>query len=328
MSESVLNVNNLEVNIKSSKGTFPVLENISFNINKGEIVGLVGESGCGKSMTSLAIMGLLPNQAKWTKGEITLSSKQLQSLSPEEMRKLRGNQLAMIFQDPMTSLNPVLTIGYQLIESIKLHLQYPKAKAKTYAIDLLTKVGLSRADKLIYQYPHELSGGMRQRVMIAMALVCNPTLLIADEPTTALDVTIQAQIIDLLKELNKKEGTSILFISHDLGLVHDLCDKVFVMYAGEIVEQATVQELFDNPQHPYTKGLIQSLPLPEKKKERLYSIPGTVPGIHDRGQNCRFSSRCPHVTEHCTTHHPSQIQISKTHVVHCFLSEKGGTTSG
>lgn len=324
--KNILEVIDLETTFFSEDGNISAVDHISFSIREGEILAIVGESGCGKSVTSLSIMGLVPSPpGKITSGKILLEGKDLTKISERAMRKIRGNDVAMIFQEPMTSLNPLFTIGNQLIEAISIHnKKLSKKEAKNKAVEMMKLVGLPRAEELINEYPHQLSGGMRQRVMIAMALVCDPKLLIADEPTTALDVTIQAQILNLMKDLNKRLQTAILLITHDLGIVAETCERVIVMYAGQIVEQAPVQEIFKNPQHPYTKGLIQSVPDMRHKKESLYSIPGNVPKPGSIKEGCRFAPRCEFAHERCLVENPALFMASPNHEARCFLIEKTG----
>lgn len=320
----ILDVKELETTFFSDDGKVAAVDHISFSIHEGEILAIVGESGCGKSVTSLSIMGLVPNPpGKITNGEILLNGKDLTRLTDKEMRAVRGNDIAMIFQEPMTSLNPLFTIGNQLVEAILIHNKsWSKKQAKARAVEIMQLVGLPRAEELINEYPHQLSGGMRQRVMIAMALLCDPKVLIADEPTTALDVTIQAQILKLMRDLNERLNTAVLMITHDLGVVAETCERVIVMYAGQIVEQAPVVEIFNNPQHPYTKGLIQSVPDMRYKKDSLYSIPGNVPKPGSIKKGCRFAPRCEFAHERCTQENPPLYETGATHVARCFLLEK------
>lgn len=323
----VLDVKQLRTSFFSSDGEVPAVDDISFSVNKGEILGIVGESGCGKSVTSLSIMKLIPQPpGKIVGGEILLDGEDLVKASEKRMREIRGNEVAMIFQEPMTSLNPLFTIGDQLTEGIKLHKKLNKKAAIQQAVEMLKLVGLPRAEQIIKEYPHQLSGGMRQRVMIAMALSCHPRLLIADEPTTALDVTIQAQILSLMKDLNEKLDTAIVMITHDLGVVAEVCERVIVMYAGKIVEEAPVEEIFKNPKHPYTQGLLQSVPDVREKKERLYSIPGNVPKPGSIKTGCRFAARCEFVHDRCMTESPPLYNANNAeqHTVRCFLHESGG----
>lgn len=318
----VLDVKQLQTTFFSSDGEIPAVDQISFSVNKGEILGIVGESGCGKSVTSLSIMKLIPQPpGKITNGEIWLNGENLVQASEKRMREIRGNEVAMIFQEPMTSLNPLFTIGNQLIEGIRIHKKMNKKEARSEAIQMLKLVGLPRAEQIIDEYPHQLSGGMRQRVMIAMALSCHPRLLIADEPTTALDVTIQAQILALMKDLNEKLDTAIVMITHDLGVVADLCQRVIVMYAGKIVEEAEVRDIFKNPKHPYTMGLLQSVPDVREKQERLYSIPGNVPKPGSIQKGCRFAARCDKAHDRCYIEDPKLYQLGNGQSVRCFLHE-------
>lgn len=327
--EILLQVNDLETTFFTNDGKVPAVDHIDFHVYKGEILGIVGESGCGKSVTSLSIMGLVPSPpGKVTSGSILFEGMDLTKLPESKMRRVRGNDIAMIFQEPMTSLNPLFTIGNQIVEAILLHdKKSSKKEAKSKANEIMKLVGLPRPNELMNQYPHQLSGGMRQRVMIAMALVCNPKLLIADEPTTALDVTIQAQILKLIKELNEKLHMAMLIITHDLGVVAETCQRVIVMYAGQIIEEGFVNEIFKNPQHPYTLGLIKSVPDMRYKKETLYSIPGNVPKPGSVEIACRFASRCQYAMERCTKETPPLYEVanSSTHKSRCFLlQEKGG----
>jgi len=318
----VLDVKQLQTTFFSADGEIPAVDQISFSVNKGEILGIVGESGCGKSVTSLSIMKLVPQPpGKITNGEIWLNGENLVQASEKRMREIRGNEVAMIFQEPMTSLNPLFTIGNQLIEGIRIHKKMSKKEARIEAIQMLKLVGLPRAEQIIDEYPHQLSGGMRQRVMIAMALSCHPRLLIADEPTTALDVTIQAQILALMKDLNEKLDTAIVMITHDLGVVADLCQRVIVMYAGKIVEEAEVRDIFKNPKQPYTMGLLQSVPDVREKKERLYSIPGNVPKPGSIQKGCRFAARCDKAHDRCYIEDPKLYQLENGQSVRCFLHE-------
>ena len=332
ITNNVLEVRNLETTFFLDDGDIKAVDNISFSIREGEILGIVGESGCGKSVTSLSIMGLVPNPpGKITSGDILLNGRNITALREKEMRKIRGKEIAMIFQEPMTSLNPLFTIGNQLTEALLIHQKMLfKRKAKKKAIDMLKLVGLPRAKELMKEYPHQLSGGMRQRVMIAMALICDPKILIADEPTTALDVTIQAQILKLMKDLNKRLHTAILLITHDLGVVAETCNRVIVMYAGQIVEEAPVKEIFKNPQHPYTKGLIQSVPDMRFKKDSLYTIPGNVPKPGSIQVGCRFAARCAFAQERCVQENPPMYRATTTHQARCFLLEEtiGGEVRG
>ncbi len=319
--KEVLQVKDLETTFFTDDGHIAAVDHISFSIREGEVLAIVGESGCGKSVTSLSIMGLVPSPpGKVTNGQILLDDKDLTKLKEKQMRAIRGKEIAMIFQEPMTSLNPLFTIGNQLIEAIRIHNKsWSKKQARNRAIEIMKLVGLPRAEQLIDEYPHQLSGGMRQRIMIAMALVCNPKVLIADEPTTALDVTIQAQILKLIKDLNSQLNTAVLLITHDLGVVAQTCERVIVMYAGQIVEEAPVREIFANPKHPYTQGLIQSVPDMRYKKSELYSIPGNVPKPGSITKGCRFAPRCPHAFERCISEAPPLYEAGTNHIARCFL---------
>lgn len=317
----ILQIKDLKVSFQSGKKFVPAIDGVSFELNEGEILGIVGESGSGKSVTSLTAMGLIPSPpGKIETGEIIFEGKDLKNISEKEWRKIRGNQISMIFQEPMTSLNPLFTIGNQLTEAIRLHTATSKSAAKARSIELLKLVGIPRAEGILSEYPHQLSGGMRQRVMIAMAMACNPRVLIADEPTTALDVTIQAQILALMKDLNEKTNTSIILITHDLGVVAEICERVIVMYSGQIVEQGDVRTILKNPQHPYTKGLLKSVPDLRGKKDRLYSIPGNVPTPGTVHKGCRFAARCSEVFDRCHEESP-ELNIMETdgHKVRCLL---------
>ncbi|MDF2679248.1 MAG: transporter ATP-binding protein [Brevibacillus sp.] len=324
MEKNFLEVEKLQTAFKTDKGEVISVEEVSFHLKPGETIGIVGESGCGKSVTSLSLMRLLGSSGFIKKGSITFNDKDLTKLTEADMRQIRGNEISMIFQEPMTSLNPVFTIGNQMLELINLHLKLPAKEARAYAVEMLMRVGIPRASEIIDEYPHKLSGGMRQRVMIAMALSCKPKLLIADEPTTALDVTIQAQILELMKKLRQESNTAIMIISHDLGVIAEMADKVLVMYAGQVVEEADVYTLFDDPKHPYTKGLMDSIPhLEHDSGQRLFSIPGTVPTIHQMPQGCRFHTRCQYATEKCAHEKPPllPIQPHSDHRVRCWLHQ-------
>lgn len=324
MSSAILEVHGLRTSFFSEGEEIPAVDNVDFHINEGEILGIVGESGCGKSVTSLSIMGLVPKPpGKIVGGRILFNGEDLTLVNEKRMREIRGNDIAMIFQEPMTSLNPVFTIGNQLVEAIKIHnKKWSKQKAQERAIEILKLVGLPRAEELMKEYPHQLSGGMRQRVMIAMAMVCGPKVLIADEPTTALDVTIQAQILGLMKRLNNELNTAIMLITHDLGVVAEVCQRVVVMYSGKIVEEGDVRTIFKNPKHPYTIGLIKSIPDMRDKQERLYSIPGNVPKPGSITQGCRFAERCEHALDKCRIVTPDLIRVNGDHKVRCFLHEE------
>lgn len=320
MSEYVLEIKNLETCFFSKKGVAKVVDNINCSLKKGEILGIVGESGCGKSVTALSILRLVAcPPGKITGGEILLSGKNLLALSEKEMRLVRGNKISMIFQEPMTSLNPLFTVGDQIMEPLILHRGLNKKEAKAEAIRMLADVGIPLPEKRINEYPNSMSGGMRQRVMIAMALCCRPDVLIADEPTTALDVTIQAQILELMKKMRDEIGTAIILITHDLGVVAEMCDRAVVMYCGTYVEEGLVSEIFKNPSHPYTKGLMLSIPRINEDCEKLYTIKGTVPSLDNLPEGCRFADRCTSCTEHCKTSMPGITTISDGHTARCFL---------
>ncbi|MGP7818333.1 ABC transporter ATP-binding protein [Niallia sp. 01092] len=329
MGQNMLEVDKLQTAFKTDKGEVISVEEVTFHLKPGETIGIVGESGCGKSVTSLSIMRLLGTHGYIKKGSVLLNGKDLTKYTEAEMRHVRGNEISMIFQEPMTSLNPVFTIGNQMVELIRLHMDYKPKEAKNYAVEMLKKVGIPRAEVIIDEYPHALSGGMRQRVMIAMALSCKPKLLIADEPTTALDVTIQAQILELMKSLKEESNTSIMMITHDLGVIAEMADKVLVMYAGQVVEEADVFTLFDEPKHPYTKGLIDSIPhLEYEGNQRLYSIPGSVPTLQQMPKGCRFHTRCPYAMEKCVTEKPPHLMVDKKedHKVRCWLYTENSST--
>lgn len=312
----LLEVSDLNIDFKSDFEKVNVVNGISFHVNSGEILGLVGESGCGKSVTSMSMLRLLGKNAQVT-GNLHFNNKDLLQLSEKEMRQTRGNDMAMIFQEPMTSLNPLHTVGKQIGEPLIRHKNMSKAEVKSEVIRLLKEVGIPRPEDIYVEYPHQLSGGMRQRVMIAMAIACNPKLIIADEPTTALDVTIQAQILRLLKTIRSEHGSSIILITHDLGVVAEMCDRVIVMYAGEIVEEADVRTLFQQPKHPYTIGLLKSVPDLVTIKERLEPIPGNVPMMSNMPQGCRFAARCDQVLDICKQSPP--MQSEQDHHCRCWL---------
>ncbi|MBM7587126.1 peptide/nickel transport system ATP-binding protein [Bacillus pakistanensis] len=318
--ENLLQVNQLQTEFKKDDQPIKILHGIDFQLNKGEVLGLVGESGCGKSITSLSIMRLFRGTSgKISGGSIYFNGEDLTTLSEESMRKIRGKQMAMIFQEPMTSLNPVMKIGEQMMEPIRLHLSLKKKEAKSHAISILEKVGIPRAEEILNEFPHQLSGGMRQRVMIAMAMSCNPKLLIADEPTTALDVTIQAQILSLMKKLQEEEKMSVLLITHDLGVVAEMCDRVVVMYAGRVVEEASVIDLFEDPKHPYTKGLIGSVPKIGEKREKLDSISGNVPDPSNMPMGCKFAPRCKEAMPICFEEEPDTVSFENNRSCSCWL---------
>lgn len=319
MIKDLLQVKNLRTCFTINKCEVPAVDDVSFTMKQGETLAIVGESGSGKSVTSLSIMGLLPPNARIANGEILFNGDNLCKKTFGQMSQIRGNDISMIFQEPMTSLNPVLTIGDQIMEGIILHKKVNQKEARNQAIETLKLVGFSRADKMIAEYPHQLSGGMRQRVMIAMAMATSPKLLIADEPTTALDVTIQAQILDLMLELKEKFHTSILLITHDLGVVAEMADRVVVMYAGKVVEEGTAEQLYERPAHPYTEGLMKSIPNLEEKAERLYSIRGQVPTLGSIPTGCRFAPRCDYAEAKCLEREPELEALTSQHAVRCFL---------
>lgn len=321
---ALLEVNDLKTYFFREKQPIPAVDGVDFSIKKGETVALVGESGSGKSITSLSIMGLVEGSGgKIMSGSIKLEGQDLVTYKEQDLCKIRGNEISMIFQEPMTSLNPVLTIGEQITEVLIYHKKLSKKEAAKKAVELLKLVGFSRAGELMKEYPHRLSGGMRQRVMIAIALSCNPKLLIADEPTTALDVTIQAQVLELMKDLCDKFDTSILLITHDLGVVSEIADRVIVMYCGQVVENATVDELFDEPLHPYTKGLLNSIPVIEGSIEKLTAIKGNVPTPDNLPAGCRFAPRCPSAVDKCWGAQPDLKTRPDGRSVRCFLYEEG-----
>ena len=319
----LLTIDQLSISIdKGSKE--PLVKNLSLQLDEGKTYGIVGESGSGKSLTSLAILNLLADKLTVTSGTIQFAGKgDLLQLKKKELQKIRGNDISMIFQEPMTALDPMYTIQYQLFEVLRFHHKLSKVEMYNRALTMLQAVGISRPEKILKNYPHELSGGMRQRVMIAMALLCNPKLLIADEPTTALDVTIQAQILALLKQLKEQHRSTILLITHDLGVIAEVCDYVAVMYAGQIVEQGTVQQIFDEPQHPYTKGLLRAVQSISNINTSLYAIPGNVPTVDDFNAGCRFASRCSFVQEKCWSKVPPKSIKDSTHTVSCWAIEVG-----
>ncbi|HLR30239.1 MAG TPA: ABC transporter ATP-binding protein [Paenalcaligenes sp.] len=324
--QPVLRLEDLTVEFKVGKKTATVLENISFEVNAGETMCLVGESGCGKSMTALAIMGLVPDLGRCSGGEIFLNGKNLLALDEGAMRKIRGNSISMIFQEPMTALNPVYTVGEQLYEPLRLHQKLNNKQARERAIEMLRAVEIPAPERRIREYPHQLSGGMRQRVMIAIALACNPDVLIADEPTTALDVTVQAQIFDLLRKQQEDRGTAIIMITHDMGAVSELADRVVVMYGGHAVEEGATEEILNQPKHPYTQGLIACLPElepnPGEERQDLLEIPGIVPSVWDRGSGCPFADRCNVVMDKCWDNFPPRYQTGPTQYTSCWQYEK------
>jgi len=319
--ENLLEIKDLKVSFFTDNGEMPAVEGVSLTVKKGTTLGIVGESGSGKSVTALTAMRL--GAGKVMNGSINFNGKNLLDISDEEMRKIRGKEIAMIFQEPMTSLNPVFTIGNQIIEAVKLHMKLNKSQSKARAIELLRMVGIPRAEQIVNEYPHQLSGGMRQRVMIAMAMACNPSLLIADEPTTALDVTIQAQILDLMRDLKSNHGTAIIMITHDLGVVAETCDYVCVMYGGKVVEEGSIEEIFNNPKHPYTQGLLKSVPslLDSEDEDRLYSIEGNVPIPGSLKKGCYFAPRCEFAMDICREQAPVLKELKTGHSSRCWLHE-------
>ncbi|MBM7714890.1 peptide/nickel transport system ATP-binding protein [Bacillus thermophilus] len=322
MNEVILEINQLHTHFFTDTGEIPAVNGVSLKVHKGEVLGIVGESGCGKSVTSLSIMQLVPNPpGKIVGGEIYFLGENLVKASNKRMRKIRGNEISMIFQEPMTSLDPLFTIGDQIIEAIRIHQKISKKEARAKSIQLLKLVGIPRPEQIIHEYPHQLSGGMRQRVMIAISMACEPKLLIADEPTTALDVTIQAQILDLMKKLNTENETAILLITHDLGVVAEICDRVLVMYSGQVVEEGTMRQVLKDPKHPYSQGLIKSLPVLHKKQQKLYSIPGTVPQPKIGAVGCHFAPRCEFAFDRCFVETPELYALAEGRSSRCFLYE-------
>ena len=325
MQELLLDIRGLRTQFFTDDGLARAVDGVSYSLEKGETVGVVGESGCGKSVTALSVLRLIPDPpGKIVDGEIIFEDTNLLELSPAQMRRIRGNDISMIFQEPMTSLNPVFTIGNQITEAVRLHQGLNKKDALAKAVEALKLVGIPVPERRVHEYPHQLSGGMRQRAMIAMALSCNPKVLIADEPTTALDVTIEAQILDLMRTLQEELGTAIIMITHDLGVIAEMARKVVVMYAGKVVEQAPVERIFASPNHPYTQGLLQSLPRVDKDasggKQRLQEIPGIVPSLLNLPAGCKFASRCPSVMEQCMEQEPSLEPVAPNHYSACWLN--------
>jgi len=319
LGRTILDVRNLKTYFYTKSGVVRAVDGVSLSVKEREIVGLVGESGCGKSVTALSIMRLVPEPGKIVEGEIYFMDKNILFLTEEEIRKIRGKEMAMIFQNPSSSLNPVFTTGYQVAEPIMLHLLKSKEEASTLTTQLFNKVEISDPQRRTREYPHQLSGGMKQRVMIAMAISCKPKLLIADEPTTALDVTVQAQIMNLIRDLRNDIGSAILLITHDMGLVAENCDRVAVMYAGKIVESAPVEEIFSEPKHPYTQLLLSSIPRPDRDIDKLTVIRGEVPDPINPPQGCRFAPRCPYAMDICIQKYPEMLSINDNHLVACHL---------
>ena len=324
MKTSVLDVKNLTASFRINKQWVHAIENVNFQVEQGKILGIVGESGCGKSVTSMSILRLFsPKIFRLDSGEINFKGKDIAGISDREMAKIRGKEISMIFQDSMTSLNPVMTIGRQLSESFRIHSTCGKAEAEKKSLELLKKVGMPSPESRMKEYPHQLSGGMRQRVMIAMALAQNPSLIIADEPTTALDVTIQAQILDLLKKMKEESQAGIMLITHDMGVVANMADDIMVMYAGMVMEKGSVQDIFKSPKHPYTQGLLQAIPRKDQDVDRLYTIEGTVPTLKNMPDGCHFCNRCKYADERCRKEKQDMYQVDCT-FVSCFKYEKEG----
>lgn len=322
MSESiVLDIRNLKSHFFTAKGEVPAVDGVTIQVPPGKIIGIVGESGCGKSMTAMSVMGLLRYPGRVVEGSITLDGRDITHLSPRELAKVRGNEISMIFQEPMTSLNPVYPVGRQVREAILQHQKISKEEARKRVLEIFQAVGIPEPEKRYNSYPHQLSGGLRQRVMIGMAMVCRPKVMIADEPTTALDVTIEAQILQLMKKLCREQGTSIILITHNMGVVAEICDYVYVMYAGKVMEQAETFELFEHTEHPYTAGLLKSIPRLDEKVDRLYTIEGVVPNLLHLPAGCNFCTRCKEASERCFMEKPCLYQIRDGHGVRCFKYE-------
>lgn len=330
MNDIILSLRNLVTEFRTSDGKVTAVNDVSLDVERGKVLGIVGESGCGKSVTSLSIMGLIPKpNGIISNGEIIFNDIDLLKLENKEMRNIQGNDISMIFQEPMTALNPVFTVGNQIGEVLELHTDLKKKEIREKCIELLKIVKIPRPEKIIDEYPHQLSGGMRQRVMIAMAIACNPMLLIADEPTTALDVTIQAQILELMRDLIKERNMSILFITHDLGVISEMADRVIVMYAGKVVEEANVYDIFENPLHFYTKGLLNSRPSSLKKGDQLQCIQGMVPSLYNMPKGCAFEPRCTAAIEKCKNLMPELLECGNNHKVRCWVAqEKVGEQNG
>ena len=322
MSEKILEIQDEHLSFFTPAGEVKALNGVSFSMNQGDVLGIVGESGSGKSVTAYSIMGLTAYPGKLVSGKIWFNGHQIDEMTEKEFRKIRGNEVSIIFQDPMTSLNPVFTIGNQLMEAIMLHTDRNKGQAKARAIEMLELVGINEPEKRIKQYPYELSGGMRQRVMIAMALACEPDILIADEPTTALDVTIQAQILELMQDLQKKLGMAIIIVTHDLGVIASMCDEIIVMYGGRVCERGTADDIFYAPAHEYTKGLLRSIPSGSNMKERLIPIGGTPINMLDLPAGCAFCPRCDSAMKICLREQPPELQVGEHHMASCWLNVK------
>ncbi len=322
MSESiVLDIRNLKSHFFTAKGEVPAVDGVTIQVPPGKIIGIVGESGCGKSMTAMSVMGLLRYPGRVVEGSITLDGRDITHLSPRELAKVRGNEISMIFQEPMTSLNPVYPVGRQVREAILQHQKISKEEARKRVLEIFQAVGIPEPEKRYNSYPHQLSGLLRQRVMIGMAMVCRPKVMIADEPTTALDVTIEAQILQLMKKLCREQGTSIILITHNMGVVAEICDYVYVMYAGKVMEQAETFELFEHTEHPYTAGLLKSIPRLDEKVDRLYTIEGVVPNLLHLPAGCNFCTRCKEASERCFMEKPCLYQTRDGHGVRCFKYE-------
>ena len=322
MDTPMLQVKNLCTSFNVDAGEVRAVNGISFNLDKGKVLGIVGESGSGKSVTAYSIMRILVEPGKIVGGEILFNGEDIVKYSKKQMREFRGKRVSIIFQDPMTSLNPTFTIGNQLREAILLHTDRNRAEANARALEMLQLVGVNEPEKRLKQYPHELSGGMRQRVMIALALACEPDILIADEPTTALDVTIQAQILELMKDLQKKMGMAIIMITHDLGVIADMCDEIIVMYAGRVCERGTVDEIFYNPRHEYTKGLLRSIPTLNGGHDKLIPIAGSPVDLTNLPAGCAFASRCDHCMKICLTDQPEEVRVNDSHIASCWMNVK------
>ncbi|MCI5846152.1 MAG: ABC transporter ATP-binding protein [Clostridiales bacterium] len=322
MSTPLLQVKNLSTTFSVDAGEVRAVNGISFNLDHGKVLGIVGESGSGKSVTAYSIMRILVEPGRITGGEILYNGEDIVRYSEKQMRQFRGKRVSIIFQDPMTSLNPTFTIGNQLREAILLHTDRDRRQANARALEMLQLVGVNEPEKRLKQYPHELSGGMRQRVMIAMALACEPDILIADEPTTALDVTIQAQILELMKDLQKKLGMAIIMITHDLGVIADMCDEIIVMYAGRVCERGTVDEIFYNPRHEYTKGLLRSIPKLDTNHAKLYPIAGSPVDLTNMPKGCAFASRCDHCMKICLEQLPEEVRVNDSHIASCWMNVK------
>ncbi len=322
MGENILSVQNLHTSFTTSKGDVHAVNGVSFNLDKGKILGIVGESGSGKSVTAYSIMRILENNGSITEGKVLFKGEDITQYSEKQMREFRGKCCSIIFQDPMTSLNPVFTIGSQLREAIELHTSRKGKEAEARAVEMLSLVGVNEPEKRVKQYPFELSGGMRQRVMIAMALSCEPDILIADEPTTALDVTIQAQILELMQELQKKLGMAIIMVTHDLGVIADMCDEIIVMYGGRVCERGTAEDIFYRPCHEYTKGLLRSIPNVDKMGQKLVPIPGTPINLLNMPKGCAFCPRCENAMKICLEEQPPEMQMPDGHYASCWMNVK------